>query len=85
MRRQIEDQQFALRTIQERERANAESMQAEVNRLRNDLTAAQQAANLSPEVLSQRQADILARQQQLDLLRQSLEREAGSRSPAKTN
>ncbi|MEA2237649.1 MAG: hypothetical protein QOC81_2373 [Thermoanaerobaculia bacterium] len=79
MRRQIEDQQLALRTIQERERANAESMQAEVNRLRTDLTAAQQAANLSPEVLSQRQADILARQQQLDLLRQSLEREAASR------
>jgi outer membrane protein OmpA-like peptidoglycan-associated protein len=79
MRRQIEDQQLALRAIQDRERANAESMQAEISRLRTDLTASQQAANLSPEVLSQRQADILARQQQLDLLRQSLEREAESR------
>ncbi|MDP9360999.1 MAG: OmpA family protein [Acidobacteriota bacterium] len=79
MRRQIEDQQLALRTIQERERANAESMQAEINRLRTDLTASQQAGNLPPEVLSQRQADILSRQQQLDLLRQSLEREAESR------
>ena len=79
MRRQIEDQQFSLRTIQERERANAESMQAEINRLHTDLTASQQAGALPPEVLSQRQADILARQQQLDLLRQSLEREGESR------
>jgi outer membrane protein OmpA-like peptidoglycan-associated protein len=80
MRRQIEDQQLALRTIQERERANAEAMQAEIARLRNDLTASQQAGNLSTDVLSQRQADILARQQQLDTLRQSLEAEAAART-----
>jgi outer membrane protein OmpA-like peptidoglycan-associated protein len=80
MRRQIEDQQLALRTIQERERATAESMQAEIARLRNDLTAAQQTGNLSAEVLAQRQADILARQQQLDTLRQSLEAEAAARA-----
>jgi len=80
MRRQIEDQQLALRTIQERERANAEAMQAEIARLRGDLTAAQQAGNLSADVLAQRQADILARQQQLDTLRQSLEAEAAARA-----
>jgi Outer membrane protein and related peptidoglycan-associated (lipo)proteins len=79
MRRQIEDQQLSLRTIQERERASAESMQAEISRLHTDLTAAQQAGNLAPEVLSRRQADIVARQEQLDLLRQSLERETDSR------
>jgi outer membrane protein OmpA-like peptidoglycan-associated protein len=78
MRRQIEDQQFALRTIQERERSNAEAMQAEIARLRGDLTASQQ--NLSAEVLAQRQADILARQQQLDTLRQSLDAEAAARA-----
>jgi outer membrane protein OmpA-like peptidoglycan-associated protein len=78
MRRQIEDQQFALRTIQERERSNAEAMQAEIARLRGDLAASQQ--NLSAEVLAQRQADILARQQQLDTLRQSLEAEAAARA-----
>jgi outer membrane protein OmpA-like peptidoglycan-associated protein len=78
MRRQIEDQQFALRTIQERERSNADAMQAEIARLRGDLTASQQ--NLSAEVLAQRQADILARQQQLDTLRQSLEAEAAARA-----
>src|SRR3954452_23901688 len=78
MRRQIEDQQLALRTIQERERSNAEAMQAEIARLRADLSASQQ--NLSAEVLAQRQADILARQQQLDTLRQSLETEAAARA-----
>jgi outer membrane protein OmpA-like peptidoglycan-associated protein len=78
MRRQIEDQQLALRTIQERERSNAEAMQAEIARLHADLTASQQ--NLSAEVLAQRQADILARQQQLDTLRQSLEAEAAARA-----
>jgi len=80
MRRQIEDQQLALRTIQERERSNAEAMQADIARLRGDLTAAQQTGNLSADVLSQRQADILARQQQLDTLRQSLEAEAATRA-----
>jgi outer membrane protein OmpA-like peptidoglycan-associated protein len=80
MRRQIEDQQLALRTIQERERANAEAMQAEIARLRADLTAAQQTGNLSADVLSQRQADILARQQQLETLRQSLETESAARA-----
>ncbi len=80
MRRQIEDQQLALRSIQDRERANAEAMQAEIARLRNDLAAAQQTGNLGPDVLSQRQADILARQQQRDSLRQSLESDAAVRA-----
>ncbi|HEV7484769.1 MAG TPA: OmpA family protein [Thermoanaerobaculia bacterium] len=80
MRRQIEDQQLALRTIQDREHANAESMQAEIARLRTDLTASQQAGTLSADLLAQRQADILARQQQLDTLRHTLEAEAAARA-----
>ncbi|HEV7426397.1 MAG TPA: OmpA family protein [Thermoanaerobaculia bacterium] len=80
MRRQIEDQQLSLRTIQERERSNAEAMQAEIVRLRNELAASQQAGSVNADVLAQRQADILARQQQLDTLRQSLESEAAARA-----
>jgi outer membrane protein OmpA-like peptidoglycan-associated protein len=79
MRLQIEDQELALRSIQDRERANARAMQAEITRLHDDLTAAQTAGNLGPDVLAQRQADILARQQQLDSLRQSLEADAVAR------
>ena len=80
MRRQIEDQQLALRTIEDRERSNAEAMQAEIARLRTDLTASQQTGALSADLLAQRQADILARQQQLDTLRQSLEAESAARA-----
>ncbi|HSY49579.1 MAG TPA: OmpA family protein [Thermoanaerobaculia bacterium] len=80
MRLKIEDQQLALRSIQDREHANADAMQSEIARLRNDLAAAQQTGNLGPDVLAQRQADILARQQQLDSLRQSLESETAARA-----
>jgi len=80
IRLQIEDQELTLRAIHDRERANAEAMQAEIARLRGDLTAAQQSGAISPGVISQRQADLLARQQELDSLRQSLESDAAARS-----
>jgi len=80
IRLQIEDQEFSLRAIRDRERANAEAMQGEISRLRADLLAAQQSGNLSAEVLAQRQADILSRQQQLDSLRQSLDSDAALRA-----
>jgi outer membrane protein OmpA-like peptidoglycan-associated protein len=72
-RRALEDAQIALRSAQERERLGQEGMEAEINRLRSDLDAARQANSMSPEVLSQRQADVLSRQQQLEQFR--LERE----------
>jgi len=80
MRRQIEDQQMSLRSIQERERLNAESMQAEIARLRTDVTAAQQAGTMNADVLAQRQADVTARQQELDRLRQTIATEAAART-----
>jgi outer membrane protein OmpA-like peptidoglycan-associated protein len=80
IRLQIEDQELTLRAIQDRERANAEAMQAGIARLRGDLTAAQQSGAISPDVISQRQADLLARQAELDSLRQSLESDAAARS-----
>jgi outer membrane protein OmpA-like peptidoglycan-associated protein len=80
MRRQIEDQQMSLRSIQERERSNAEAMQAEIARLRGDLSASQQAGSVNTEVLAQRQADLIARQQQLDALRQSIDAESAARA-----
>ncbi len=80
IRLQIEDQELTLRAIHDRERANAEAMQAGITRLRGDLTAAQQSGAISPSVISQRQADLLARQAELDSLRQSLESDAAARS-----
>ncbi len=80
IRLQIEDQELSLRAIHDRERANAEAMQAGITRLRGDLTAAQQSGAISPDVISQRQADLLARQAELDSLRQSLESDDAARS-----
>jgi outer membrane protein OmpA-like peptidoglycan-associated protein len=77
LRRQIEDQEIALRVIQQREALNEQSMQAEIERLRNELA---QAQGLSPEVRAQRQADVLERQQQLDTLRREREAALARRS-----
>lgn len=70
LRRQVEDAEIALRAVQERERLNEDAMTAEVNALRNDIQAAQNAnPPLDPAVLSQRQADLIQRQNVLEQLR----------------
>lgn len=70
LRRQVEDAAIALRAVQERERLNEESMTAEINSLRSGVQAAQ---NMRPPldsvVIAQRQADIIRRQNELDLFR----------------
>ncbi len=77
-RRALEDAQIALRAAQERERLGQESMEAEINRLRTDLDAARQANIIPAPVLSERQADLLSRQQQLEQFRRERD-EAASR------
>ena len=79
-RRALEDAQIALRAAQERERLAQEGMNAEINRLRSDLEAARQASAMSPEVLSQRQADVLSRQQQLEQFRREREEDVARRT-----
>ena len=79
-RRALEDAQIALRAAQERERLGQGGMEAEINRLRNDLDAARQANSMSPEVLSQRQADLLSRQQQLEQFRREREEDVSRRT-----
>src|SRR5437763_5629320 len=79
-RRALEDAQIALRAAQERERLAQEGMDAEVNRLRSDLEDARQASAMSHEVLSQRQADVLSRQQQLEQFRREREEAVARRT-----
>lgn len=70
LRRQVEDAEIALRAVQERERLDEEAMGAEVNTLRSDITAAQNAnPPLNATILSQRQADLIARQNALEQFR----------------
>jgi outer membrane protein OmpA-like peptidoglycan-associated protein len=74
LRRQIEDQTLTLRSIQERERLQQEAMSGDITQLRNDLNAAQSASSMSPQALSERQAELIRRQTELDQYR--TEREA---------
>src|SRR5205085_183874 len=65
-----EDAHIALRTAQERERLAQEAMNAEVQRMRSDLDAAQRTNALTPQLLATRQADLISRQQELEQFRQ---------------
>lgn len=79
-RRQMEDQQIAVRAAQQREEMNERALGAEIDRLRNELQAAQTAGSMSAQVLSERQADILARQAQLEQLRAAREQDVAART-----
>lgn len=69
LRRQVEDQQIALRSIQDRENLNEQQMQAQIERLRADVAAAQQQGNVSAQQLNERQAMLIQREQELEALR----------------
>lgn len=77
-RRKVEDQQIALRSIQEREKLNEQAMAAEIEGLRNDLERQRSSGKVNADVLAQRQQEVLQRQADLDLVRQ--EREAAARA-----
>ncbi len=80
LRRQVEDAQIALRAAQERERLDEQGISAEVDALRADLDAAQRAGSMSADVLSQRQADLIRRQAQLDQLRRDRQEDINRRA-----
>lgn len=79
-RRAMEDQQIAVRTAQQREQMDETGLSGEIDRLRAELQAAQNAGSMSAQVLSERQADVIARQQQLDALRSAREQDVATRT-----
>ncbi|HEV7922692.1 MAG TPA: OmpA family protein [Thermoanaerobaculia bacterium] len=70
LRRQLEDQQLSLRGIQQREMLNEQQMAAEIAGLQTSLQNAQQQGTMNAQVLSERQAELTRRQQELEQLRQ---------------
>ncbi|HEX9164259.1 MAG TPA: OmpA family protein [Thermoanaerobaculia bacterium] len=74
MRRQVEDQQIALRAIQERERLNEQALNSEIESLRTELQKSQQQGTADSQALAERQAAVERREQELAALRK--EREA---------
>lgn len=72
LRRQIEDQQLALRTIDERERSSEQAMSAEIERMREEL-AGSRNRNEPADVIAAREADIARRQTELEAARRERE------------
>jgi outer membrane protein OmpA-like peptidoglycan-associated protein len=80
LRRQVEDQQIALRAIQDREQLNEQNMGSELDRLRSNLQTAQQQGTISAQLLADQQADLLRRQQELEQLRKDREADLAART-----
>lgn len=74
LRRQIEDQQLALRTIHERERINESAMANQVNSLESALARERSEGRLTAEALAQRESELQRQREELARLRS--EREA---------
>lgn len=77
LRRQVEDQQIALRSVQERERLNEQSMAAEIEGLRKDLS---NSGSANAQVLADRQAELNRRQAELEQLRKDREADLAARA-----
>jgi len=80
LRRQVEDQQIALRSIQNRESLNEQQMQAQIEGLRTDVANAQHQGNLTAQQLNDRQALLMQREQQLEQMRKDREADAVRRA-----
>jgi OOP family OmpA-OmpF porin len=82
-RRAVEDQEIALRALQQREQMNETDLQGEIDRLRNELQTAQAGGTMSAQVIQERQSDITRRQQLLDQLRSTREQDVAARTQAR--
>jgi outer membrane protein OmpA-like peptidoglycan-associated protein len=80
MRRQVEDQQIALRAIQERERLNEQTLTTELDALRSELLTAKQQGTASTQALAEKQADLERREQEVQALRKEREADLAHRA-----
>jgi outer membrane protein OmpA-like peptidoglycan-associated protein len=80
LRRQVEDQQIALRAIQERERLNEQTLSSEINALRNELQTARQQGTANAQLLSERQAELQRREEEFQRLRREREADIAARA-----
>ena len=80
LRRQVEEQRLALRTMQERERMNEQAMQSEIERLRSELENVRREENASTQRLEERQAELRRREEEYQRLRREREAELSRRT-----
>jgi outer membrane protein OmpA-like peptidoglycan-associated protein len=76
LRRQVEDQQLALRSIEQRQQLNEQQLGGEIATLRTELDTAQKQGSMDAQLLAERQAELLRRQAELDNLRAQREADA---------
>ena len=79
-RRAVEDQQIALQVAQARERADEAALDAEISGMRADLEASQRAGNVNAQILSERQAQLINLQTQLDQMRREHQEDINARN-----
>ena len=77
LRRQVEDQSLALRTLQEREQLSESSMATQIQSLESALARERSEGRLTQDVLSQRESEL--RTQREELTRLQAEREENNR------
>jgi len=80
LRGQVEDQQIALRSIQERERLSEQSLGTEIDTLRTELQNARQQGTVTSDALAQRQAALDLREQELQALKKEREADLANRT-----
>jgi outer membrane protein OmpA-like peptidoglycan-associated protein len=80
LRRQVEDQQLALRSIQERERMNEQTLAGEIQALRTQLESSRQQGQIDAQALAERQAEIARREADLERLRRERAEDALQRA-----
>lgn len=78
LRRQVEDQQLALRSLQQREVMTTEQLATDVQRLRSELEAAR--ASLSADVVATREAELRRREEELTRIRTEREETVARRT-----
>lgn len=82
LRRQLEDQERALRSLQERERLSETSMANQIESLENALARERDEGRLNAEVLAQREAELQRQRAELERIREEREASEARRSEA---
>lgn len=84
LRRQVEDQSLALRTVQERERQSEASLANQVSSLESALERERSEGRLNAEVLAQRENELRTQREELTRLRNEREESDRRRAEAET-
>jgi outer membrane protein OmpA-like peptidoglycan-associated protein len=84
LRRQLEDQSIALRSLQERERVSETSMSSQIDTLQKELDRERSDGRLTADALTRREQEIAQQRADLQRLQQEREQNESARQAAET-